>query len=62
LNQPLRGDLIDAHEISPAESLKSVLAPIWSLITTMSTDDTALYGSADSPRPRTGRSVTWRKG
>jgi hypothetical protein len=62
LNRSSRADLIDLYAMSPAESLKSVLATIWVPITTMSTDGGALRGSADGLRPRAERSETWRKG
>jgi hypothetical protein len=46
LNRPLRVDLIGLHAMSPVESLKSVLAPIRTLITAMRTGGGALCGSA----------------
>jgi hypothetical protein len=41
--------------MSPAESPKSVLAPIWAPITVMSTDGGALCGGADGLRARGAR-------
>jgi hypothetical protein len=46
--------LADPDTYSPAESPKSVLAPIWALITTMITSGGALCRGADGPQPGTG--------
>jgi hypothetical protein len=58
----LMADLIGLHVISPVESPKSVLVPIWTAITVMRTGGGAPYGGTDGPWPGVGRSVTWRRG
>jgi hypothetical protein len=47
--------------MSPAESLKSVLAPIRAPITAMRTGGGALYTGADGLRPGAERSATWHR-
>jgi hypothetical protein len=54
-------DQIDPTSVSPAESPKSALARIWTSITGSCSVWWALYGGVDGPRPRDGRSLTWRQ-
>jgi hypothetical protein len=53
---------MDLHAMSPAESLKSVLAPIWTPITLRCTGGGALRSSVDGLRPRAGQSATCGRG
>jgi hypothetical protein len=50
-----------SRHLSPAESLKSVLASIRAPITALRTCGGALCTGVDGPRPGAGRSVTWRR-
>jgi hypothetical protein len=60
-NRPLRADLIGLYVMSPAESLKSVLAPIRTPITALRTGGGALCTGADFPWPGAGWSATWHR-
>jgi hypothetical protein len=46
---------------SPAESPKSMLTPFWRRQLLKRTSGGALWSGADGPRPRAGRSATWRE-
>jgi hypothetical protein len=55
-------NLMDLHAMSPVESLKSVLASIWTPITSRCIGSGALRSSVDGLQPRAGQSATCGRG
>jgi hypothetical protein len=49
------------YVMSPVESQKSVLAPIWAPLIALKTGGGALCTGTDGPWPGAGRSATWRR-